>query len=66
MPLFEIAVIQKPTKKEIEENGAQETLVFGPKFVVARDAQTAAIQAIMAEGAKMDLNKCQVLVRPFA
>lgn len=66
MPLFEVAVIEKPTKKEAEENGATEKLVFGPKAVVGRDAQSAAIQAVMGEGATIDLNKCEVLVRPFA
>jgi len=32
MPLFEVAIIEKPTKKEAEE-GASERLVFGPKAV---------------------------------
>lgn len=67
MPLFEVAIVKKPTKKEIEEDGAVEELVFGPKAVVARDAQGAAIAAVMSGDApKIDMNKAEVLVRPFA
>lgn len=64
--LFEVAVLKKPTKKEVEETGATEELIFGPKPVVARDSQTAAIQAIMGADGPIDLSKCEVLVRPFA
>ena len=35
--LYEVAILEKPTKKEVEENGATEKLVFGPKAVVAND-----------------------------
>lgn len=65
--LFEVAIIQKPTKKEAEENGAMETLVFGPKFEIARDAASAGLKAIRSEEAKdLDLDKCEVMIRPFA
>ena len=37
MPLFEVAIIQKPTKKELEEGTGKETLLFGPEAVLARD-----------------------------
>ena len=37
MPLFEVAILQQPTKKEAED-GHQEKLLFGPQAVVARDA----------------------------
>ena len=67
MPLFEVAVIQKPTKKESEEGGI-EKLLFGPRAVVARDAQAAAIGAVM--GGEMpkdaDLTRIDVLIRPFS
>lgn len=33
--LYEIAILEKPTKKETEE-GAMEKLVFGPKAIVTR------------------------------
>ncbi|HEV8364606.1 MAG TPA: hypothetical protein VGQ52_13920 [Gemmatimonadaceae bacterium] len=66
MPLFEVAIIEKPTKKEQEE-GIGERLVFGPKAVVARDDQSAAIAAVMdGGGAQVDRQRMEVLVRPFA
>lgn len=68
MPLFEVAILQKPTKKEIEEGTGTEKLIFGPKFAVARDNQTAAITAILesSSGAPLDMARAEVLVRPFA
>jgi hypothetical protein len=67
MPLFEVAIIQKPTKKEAED-GVSEKLVFGPKSVIARDNQSAAIAAVMDGeiGADVDRTRMEVLVRPFA
>jgi hypothetical protein len=67
MPLFEVAILQKPTKKEVEEEGKTETLVYGPKAVVARDPQGAGIAAVMSPDAPkgIDPSKCEVLVRPF-
>lgn len=67
MPLYEIAIIAKPTKKEAEEGGT-ESLVYGPKAVVARDPQSAVVAALLSgdkpEG--LDMNRTEVLVRPFA
>lgn len=65
MALFEVAILERPTKKEAEE-GAQETLVFGPKAIVANDAQSAAIAAVMGESVKVDRSRMVVLTRPFA
>jgi hypothetical protein len=68
MPLFEVVILEVPTAKELKE-GEVEKLAFGPKFIVARDGQSAAIRAIMdntAEAALVDQNKMQVLVRPFS
>lgn len=64
MPLFEVAVITKPTKKEIED-GAVEQLVFGPEAIIARDSQTAAIKALKAQSESLDLDRSEVIVRPF-
>lgn len=66
--LYEVAILEKPTKKDAEDNGAVETLVFGPKAVVAADAQGAAIIAVLsgADVSKIDKTRMQVLVRPFA
>lgn len=68
MPLFEIAIIQKPTKKEIEEGTGTEKLLFGPTSVLARDGQAAAIVAVTGANAPKDLDmtRSEVLVRPFA
>jgi len=67
MPLFEVAILQRPTKKEAED-GATEKLVFGPKSVVARDDQSAAIEAVMDGDVPRDIerSRMEVLVRPFA
>lgn len=68
MPLFEIAIVQVQTKKEAEEGTGSEKLLFGPKFVLAKDGATAALSAMMGSDAPkdIDLNRSQVLVRPFA
>jgi len=68
--LFEVAILENPTKKEAEE-GKQQRLVFGPKAVVAADGQSAAIAAVLDgnDGDKKiecDRSRMQVLVRPFA
>ena len=70
MSLFEVAILETPTKNEAED-GKCERLVFGPKAVIAHDPQSAAIAAVMSggvEGTKldMDMTRMQVLVRPFA
>lgn len=67
MPLYEVAILERPTAKEIEEQGAEEKLVFGPTPVVANDAQTAGIRAVMNQKGEIDVNqsRMQVLVRPF-
>lgn len=67
MPLFEVAILEQPTKKEAED-GKGERLVFGPTAVVAVDAQGAAIAAVMDQKGALDVDRTrmQVLVRPFA
>lgn len=66
MPLFEIAILQRPTKKEAEE-GIEEKLVFGPKFVVSADRESAALRCLLQEKPEnLDLSRSQVLARPFA
>ena len=69
MPLFEVAILEKPTKKEAED-GKGERLVFGPTAVVARDAQSAAIASVMDQktpvAVEVDRQRMEVLVRPFA
>jgi len=70
MPLFEVAILEAPSKKKAEEEGAVERLVYGPTAVVAANDQGAAVQvAIKATAEKTDLpdpSLMVVLVRPFA
>jgi hypothetical protein len=68
MPLFEVVILEVPTAKEMKD-GEVEKLAFGPKFIIARDGQAAAIKAILSnpvEAGEIDQNKMQVLVRPFS
>ena len=69
MPLFEVAIIETPTKKEAEE-GKTERLVFGPRAVIANDPQSAGIAAVLdgnnGEKIEVDRSRMKVLVRPFA
>ena len=68
MPLFEVAIIKKPTKKESDEGTAVEELILEPTAVLARDSSSAVIAAVTKDGGLkgFDSNKCEVLVRPFA
>lgn len=65
MPLYEVAIIEKPTKKEAED-GAVEKLILLPTPVIARDSQGAGIAAVVKAKLEVDLQRCEVLVRPFA
>lgn len=66
MSLWEVAILETPTKKDAEE-GKAERLVLGPKAVIANDSQSAAIAAVLDAGTvEMDRSRMQVLVRPFA
>jgi len=66
MPLFEVAIIERPTEKE-SEDGKVERLVLGPVAVIGNDPQSAAIAAVLdAKDVTIDRAKMQVLVRPFA
>lgn len=65
--LFEVALVQKPTKKEAED-GIPEKLILPPTAVIAADDKAAAVQAVAANKDKVpgDLTRVEVLVRPFA
>lgn len=67
MPLFEVAILQKPTKKELEDGG-REKIIMSPRPVVAQDDQSAAIAAVMDGDlpSDFDRSRMEVLVRPFA
>lgn len=64
MPLFEVAILKRPTKEE-SERGVSDRLIFGPKSVVAKDEKSAGIVACMGQKIEDDLSLCDVLVRPF-
>lgn len=65
MPLFDVVVIEHPTKDEVE-NGQMERIVVGPTTVVARDNQGAAISAVLSEkNLEIDKSRMEVIVRPF-
>jgi len=67
MPLFEVAILEKPTKKEIED-GKSERIVMMPTAVIARDSQSAAVIAVMESKdlGDIDKSKMEILVRPFS
>ena len=65
MPLFDVVVVEHPTKDDAE-NGQLERLVLGPTTVVARDSQGAAISAVLSEkNFDIDKSRMEVIVRPF-
>lgn len=66
MPLFTVAILEKPKKKDAS-NGELEILKLGPTPVVASDEQSAAISVVMdAKDLEIDRTRMEVLVRPFA
>ncbi len=68
MPLFQVAIIENPTKKEKEEGG-QDKLVMEPTNIVAKNEQNAVVKAVaMASengGLKLDADRMEVIARPF-
>lgn len=67
MPLFEVCIIEVPTRKALED-GALEKVVVEPKLVVARDSQSAGFDAVFGAtlDPAVDRTRLEVLVRPFA
>ena len=66
MPLFEVAILELPTKNE-REDGKGERLVMAPKAVVAKDGQTAAVAASLElPKDAVDFSRAEIIVRPFA
>lgn len=70
MPLFGVAVLEQPTKKE-REDGKSERLLFGPVWDTGNDGQSVALKILLAaqQGGKLppdlDLARSQVVVSPF-
>lgn len=66
MPLFEYAIIQKPTKDEASA-GAGDKLIVKPDYLVAKDQATANILAArkIPDDLLDKLDRVEVAVRPF-
>ena len=66
MPLFEVAIIEKPTKKQ-KESGEEGKLLFGPKAMMASDYKTANMKALQSvkDLSKLKPSLVEVLIRPF-
>jgi hypothetical protein len=67
MPLFEIVILKKATKKEIEDGNPAEELLYGPKAMLARDKETAGLMVMRSKDVPddLDLNKADLIIRPF-
>ena len=66
MPLFEVAILERPTKKE-EKDGKFEKLILEPIFIMAKDLQSAGYSAVIKnKDIDIDTDRMEVLIRPFA
>ena len=65
--LYWVAAVEEPTKKQKDEEDAQEVVVLQPKIVAAKDDKMAAIKVIResAELKDKNLDRITVVVRPF-
>ncbi len=67
MPLFEVAVLTAPSKKEIEDGATEKLIYFSAPPICARNEQSAVLGVAMSDAMKgADLNKITIIVRPFA
>lgn len=68
MNLFEIAILEVPTKKQMEDEGKKARIVVEPTCILAKDEQTALMR--LAKDGKIpsdaDEDRLNVLIRPFA
>ena len=64
MPLFEIVILEKPTEKAAKDGGL-EKLVYGPKHYIAKTEQSAVLMAMRDNVPEFDINRAEVIVRPF-
>jgi hypothetical protein len=63
MPLYEVAVLTKPSKND-QDNGIQQSIIMLPKAVVASDEKAAAVKATAGISVNQT-DDIEVLVRPF-
>lgn len=64
MPLYEVVILEKPTDKAAKA-GAVEKLIYGPRPVVAKTEQGAVLHVMTNGRPKFDINRAEVIVRPF-
>ena len=66
MPLFQFAIIKKPTGEE-QKKGAQDELLVAPTPILAKDINTATLLAgrKIPENVLDILDRIEVAVRPF-
>lgn len=68
MPLYQVALVKKPTPAELKEGGT-DTLILEPVAVIADNDKSAAIKAVAQNSTVIgdtDLGRVEVLVVPFA
>lgn len=67
MPLYEIAVMSIPSKKELEEGEVEKLLYYTNPPICAKNEQGAIFQLAMVPALKdIDMNKATLMIRPFA
>ena len=67
MDLFLVAVVLRPTKKQLDEEGTAACVIVQPQAVMARDAQQAAMKAyrFIPEEHTGKEDRLEVKVLPF-
>lgn len=65
MALYEVAILEKALKKDVDKGVAAEKLIHGPVAVVAKDGDAAKLKVALECGKKVESDRMVVLVRPF-
>lgn len=65
--LFQYAVIWHPTEKQIKDEDAKSKILVDPKIILANDATSANMSAVMdiPVDYKLQLDQIQIAMRPF-
>ena len=53
MPLFQVAILRKPTRKQKEEEGKDEELILAPINVIAKSGPAAAMKVTIDHAAAL-------------
>lgn len=70
MSIYSVIVIEHPTKKDRDENDADERIVLGPVCVVAKSSSRAGSKVVIANAElfkdfESDPDRLEVIVVPF-